>query len=567
MVTNSVRSLVTAYTVLVLGILPVSSFALTRWSAVQYIPDADFIGGWSYVGQYAGFLSSNATQGNSIKNAGFARLGLSEWAELQAGYVGGPTFGIKMKVLNENSLYYPSAAIGVTNVLHNKESFFYDTVNTRLKEEYFLAFGKSVDPIRLRLHFGVSTMPEVDRENLDCFFALEKYLGGNAYLTIETFYRDNKLRPSLFGSWRFFNQHVELSGGAVDLLGMFMNQNNSFAVSFSSPQGTGLVRPGIWVGLRFFGKGQMPGGTFGGFGSLEEQLEYQKGVMKILKRDVDSLKRTIAGYDDRIDNFTNSFRKLADSAFETGGSAKLRNLAIEQLTLINSLYGKEDFDAEKMTLAKKSIFDYGNLMAPVLKDIVLDNKLDRKIHIQAMTMLGELATAKSADAVLDIMGQTQDPDVKIEGIIAIGKAHDSRAVYLLDQLANDPNTSIAFTATEVIMKLENRAPIKDTTRAHTKRAPASPQSIPEKKIDYETWDEFTASDTSALPAAPKVKTADSANAKPTVVKIPAKEAKKAELVNAKATVVPDTLHTGKATAPEVRPKSDKKTATLEDDVW
>lgn len=527
MLKDSIRSLLSALVVIIIACLPFSSYALTRWSTIHYIPDADFIEGWRYVGEYAGYFSGNEKQGSSFKNSGFARIGLSEWADLEGGYAGGLTLGMKVKVLSEGEGYHPSVAIGATNILRHKEAYFYDTAQGTWKNEYFIAFGKSINPIRLRFHFGVSTMPEVDKEKLDWFFALEKFLGGNAYLTVETFYRDKKLRPSLFGTLRLFDQRVEFCGGVVDILGMFMNETNQFAVSFSSPRAPGLVTPGIWFGFRYMGKFQLSGGPFSGFGSLEEQQNYQKGVIKILKHDVDSLKRAIVDYDERITSFGKSFNRIADSAFENSNSIKFRNLAIEQLTIVNTLYGQEDFDPEKVALAKKVILDYGNVMVPVLQDIVLDNKLERKTHTQAMNMLGELATQKAADAVLDIMGQTQDPDVKIEGIVAIEKLKDRRAVYLLDQLANDPNTTIAFAATEVIQKLEKRAPLKKDSLG-TSGAPKVTKTMPDKKIEQENWDKFMASDTtpppasinksSARPAAVSpVKASDSAMSKKVVV--------------------------------------------------
>jgi hypothetical protein len=483
--------------VIVIG-LPLSSSALTRWSTVHYIPDADFIEGWKYTGEYAGYFSRNEQAGGTFKHSGFARIGLSEWANVEGGYAGGLTLGMKIKVLSEGDGYHPSVAVGATNILRNKEAYFYDTAQNLWKNEYYLSFGKSINPIRLRFHFGMSTMPEVDREKLDLFFALEKYLGGNAYLTIETFYRDKKLRPSLFGTLRLFDQRVELSAGAVDLVSMFMDENNKFAASFSSPRVPGLVVPGIWLGLRYVGRFQLPGGSFGGFGSLEEQQKYQNGVIKILRHDVDSLEHAIVHYDERITEFNTSFNRIADSAFENSNNIKYRNLAIEQLTIINTLYGQEDFDPEKVAQAKKTVLDYGNVMVPILQEIVLDNKVERKIHARAMAMISEIATQKSADAILDIMGQTLDSDVKIEGIVAIEKAKDRRAVYLLDQLANDANPTIAFAATEVIQKLEKRAPLKKDSLG-TNGAPKVPKTIPDKKIEEEDWDKFMTTDTTSAP--------------------------------------------------------------------
>lgn len=489
MLTPTIRSLLCVQVAAILTSLPFSTIALTRWSTIHYIPDADFIEGWKYVGEYAGYYSSNDKDRGDFKHAGFARIGLSEWANIEGGYAGGLTLGLKAKVLSEGEGYRPSIAVGATNILRHKESYFYDTAKGLWKNEYFLAFGKSINPIRLRFHVGVSTMPEVTSEKLDWFFALEKYLGGNAYLTVETFYRDRKLHPSLFGTVRLFDQRVEFSCGAVDMLSMFMDENNKFAASFSSPRVPGLVVPGIWVGFRYLGKYQFAGGPFGGFGSLEEHQDYQNGLLKILKHDVDSLKMAIVDYDERITRFGNSFNRIADSAFENSNNIRLRNLAIEQVTIINTLYGQEDFDPEKVSQAKKVLLDYGNVMAGILQDIVLDNKLERKIHTQAMTLLGEIATQKSADAVLDIMGQTLDPDVKIEGIIAIEKTKDRRAVYLLDQLANDHNPAIAFAATEVIQKLEKRAPLKRDSLG-VNGAPKLPKTIPDKKMQEENWDKF-----------------------------------------------------------------------------
>jgi HEAT repeat protein len=122
----------------------------------------------------------------------------------------------------------------------------------------------------------------------------------------------------------------------------------------------------------------------------------------------------------------------------------------------------------------------------VLKYIVLDPQVDRKVHVQAMTRLGEIGTPKAADAVLEILPQVQDGDVRIEGLIAIGTMRDMRATYLIEQLANDPNEAVAFTATEVLQKLERSASQKP---ASEKAASSLPQKIPERKIDRVAGDQ------------------------------------------------------------------------------
>ena len=457
--------------VMLLVCLPVLATALTRWSSLHTIPDADFIESWNYVLDYQGYYFNDSADGAVLRNIGLGQLGLSEWGSVSGGYAGGITLGLKVKVLSENESYRPSLALGAHNILNHEEDYRYNHDSAAWSNEFYVAAGKSIEPIKLRLHAGAQTMPDVKKERVTFFFALEKYLGSVAYITLEAFYRDEKIRPSLFSSVRFFKKHVELSGGAVDLLGMFSKSQAAAA----TPD---LVRPGFWFGLRFMGNMASPNRT-AGFSSLEEQIGYQREMIIAMKRDVDSLKRTMAGQGIIVDSLNKKFSMVADSALGITSGQRLRNFALERLVKLNTLFSQENIDAEQIKTLAREILSYGDIMVPVLKQIVLDPQVDRAVHVQAMTRLGEIGTAQAANAVIDILPQTQDADVRIEGLIAIGAMKDHRATYLIEQLAHDPNEAVAFAATEVLQKLENRKPL---TTDSLSLKPSLPSAIPDKKI-------------------------------------------------------------------------------------
>jgi hypothetical protein len=475
---------------LILVCLPVLATALTRWSSLHTIPDADFLESWNYVLDYQGYYFNDSADGTILKNTGLGQLGLSEWGSVSGGYTNGMTLGLKVKVLSENASFRPSLALGAHNILNHTEDHRYNHDSAAWSNEFYVAAGKSIEPIKLRVHAGVQTMPDVDKERVTFFFALEKYLGSVAYITLETFYRDEKIRPSVFASVRFFQKHVELSGGAVDLLGMFLKSETTTA----TPD---LVRPGFWFGLRLMGNMTSPNRT-AGFSSIEEQIAYQREMIIAMKRDVDSLKRTQIGQGMIVDSLNKNFSLVADSALGVTSGQRLRNFALERLVKLNTLFSQENIDAEQIRTVAREILGYGDIMVPVLKHIVLDPQVDRAVHVQAMTRLGGIGTTQAANAVIDILPQTQDPDVRIEGLIALGAMKDLRAAYLIEQLANDPNEAVAFTATEVLQKLGNKKiPVTDSLSLK----PSLPSAIPDKKISAAAVPAATPEKKEAMPAA------------------------------------------------------------------
>jgi hypothetical protein len=522
---------------------PVLTPALTRWSSLHFTPDADFIESWNYVLDYQGYYYNDTAKGAIVQNIGLCHLGLSEWATLSGGYAGGATLGLKAKVLTENAGFRPSLAVGAHNFLNHKEDYLFNHDSARWSYEVYVALGKSIEPIKLRVHAGVQSMPNVRSEQVTYFCALEKYLGSMAYITLETFYREKKIRPSLFASVRFFKKHVELSGGAVDVLGMAMKSTDTGTTA-------SLVRPGIWFGLRFMGNMSSPNRS-GGFSSIEEQVDYQRGMIIAMKRDVDSLKRVLAGQRMIVDSLNKNFSAVADSALGTSSGQRLRAFALIRLVKLNTLFSQETIDADQIKVITKEILSYGDIMVPVLKQIVLDAQVDRAVHIQAMTRLGEIGTAQAANAIIDIIPQTQDGDVRIEGLIALGVMKDRRASYLIEQLAHDPNDAVAFTAAEVLQKLENRLPSKPDSNVLTPQLPAR---IQDKKIG--TPDTAKTIDKAGATAkkAEKIPPVQTISAEKKEVKSPYKPAAKAD------TAVAAKKESVKSPAPSPKGK-EKTTAT------
>jgi len=118
-------------------------------------------------------------------------------------------------------------------------------------------------------------------------------------------------------------------------------------------------------------------------------------------------------------------------------------------------------------------------MLPSLYDIIYDPVQESKIRSLAITALGEIGTQAAADVIIEVLGKSPNAEMTIECLIALGKMKETRAVYLMQQLSNDPNDDIAFTAAEVLQKLEKETGISVTP---VPAAMLAPESIPEKKI-------------------------------------------------------------------------------------
>ena len=457
-------------------ILATVSGALTRWSSLQTVPDADLLEGGKFLLSAQGYYFSDLIEKNVIKPVGMVNFGIIEWVNIQAGYTGGTNLGLKARILGETRPWMPSLALGVQNIFTHRDGYIFDRLDDSLGTELYLALGKSVEPIRLRFHFGLQSIPDNEQERINPYAAIEKYFGMGLYVTVEAFMREREMHPSVFASWRFLKRRLEVSAGIIDVVGMFFNKDEVPPGSpFYRSSDEHFVRPGVWVGIRFLGG--LKFGRTDGIRGLEDKFQNQSESITGLRAEIDSLKSLLRSSSARIENMNRSITALNDSSLTDEG--RMRGIAIDRLAMLKTLYDGEPFDPVAVNKTMTELVAHRDRMLPALYAIALDPVQETKIRSLAITAMGEIGTQAAADVIIEILGQSPNPEMTIECLIALGKMKETRAVYLMQQLANNPNDDIAFTAAEVLQKLE-----KETGVAVTPVPEASlvPTTIPENKI-------------------------------------------------------------------------------------
>lgn len=448
----------------------------TRWSSIHSIPDADLLSGGKLLIDVHNFLYSDLNDGYQNKPTALLSLGITEWINLETGYAGGAIFGLKARILGETNKYLPSIAVGIHNVFSHKDAYNFGYTPDSLSNELFIAFAKSMESIGLRFHVGIQSIPQNDNEKVNPFFALEKFFGAGFYLSVEGQRRNKQLYSSLFGSYRFLKRKMEISTGLIDFTGFFNKDDGKLSLSFSTDAQSNFNRPGIFLGIRFLGEIK----TFSksdGFGSIEDRVAYQNESLKNLQKEVDSLKNLLKNSKNRIDNIDQSLKQLSDSS--ENEYFQLKKTIVEKLITIKSLYEGEPFEPENVKKTIQEIVSYRERVVPVLQEICLDHKENSQIRVYAVSVLGEIGSRNAADILIEILAQAQLPEMKIEALIGLGKHKEVRARYLMQQLASDPHEGVAFTASEILQKLEKETGIK---MSQDKAATFPENQIPEKKI-------------------------------------------------------------------------------------
>jgi hypothetical protein len=436
------------------GILGTSN-AKTRWSSLHVIPDADFLAAGHFVVDLQGFTFADSAKGQLIRPTGIFSMGIMEWVNLEMGYAGGPTVGFKARIFGETSNFLPSLAVGARDILCGKEMYYFNAADT-LKNALFISIAKSVDPLKLRIHGGVQTFLASDSDRVDPFIGLEEYFGQGLYVTIEVERLKNVFVPSLFVSWRLLKKKLELSAGAVAINKLFFDKNNKFNINIATPSSSGFARPGFWIALRYNGFLRM--GKMKAFSSSDDQLKSQGEYIESLRRQIDSIKTTLAENMTRLAKVDNSIITLSDSIYSDRN--RLKAALYDKLVALKILYESEPFEPEVARQAISRIVAIKDNALPVMKEFVTDKKQDRKIRMLGISLIGEMGGTGASDALLDVLSQSEDPDIKIEILIALGKMKETRALYVMEQLANDPTDVVAFTAQEVLMKIVRDKGIK-----------------------------------------------------------------------------------------------------------
>ncbi|HEX2956884.1 MAG TPA: HEAT repeat domain-containing protein, partial [Chitinispirillaceae bacterium] len=428
----------------------------TRWSSIHCIPDADLLSGGKLLLDIHNFTYSDYLKGYKVKPSALVTLGIIECINLEAGYAGGGIIGFKARILGETKKVLPSMAVGIHNVFSHKEAYNYGYSPDSMSNEIYVAFAKGVEGIKLRFHLGVQTIPGNDNEKVNPFFGLEKYFGNGLYISIEAQRRDKHFNGSIFGNYRFLKRKVELCAGLIDIAGLQSKNKDKFTLKLANSGQSSFTRPGIYVGLRFLGS--MRWGKSDGFISLEERIARQNESYQLLQNEVDSLKNILKNSKTRIDNMDQTLKSLSDSS--ENDYYQLKKTILQKLITVKTLYEEEPFEPEKVKKSMQEIISYRDKVIPVLQEIAMDRKESSQIRVYAVSVMSELGSRSAADALIEILAQAQHPEMKIEALIGLGKIKEMRARYLMQQLANDPNDGVAFTATEILTKLEKETGIK-----------------------------------------------------------------------------------------------------------
>ncbi len=427
----------------------------TRWSSLHLIPDADFLANGQFVIDAEGYFFQDSAKGFINRPTALLNIGIMEWVNLEAGYAGGFTLGFKARLLGENSTYLPSLAIGARNIISHKELNYFagkDTMNS----EFYLALAKTVDPLRLRIHLGIKTIPSSKKDQADPFIALEEYFGMGLYTTLEIERLKGAFWPSLFASWRILGKRIEISAGAVAINRLFFDKNNKFNVSFTSTDSIGFVRPGIWFSIRYCGMIKSKGRNI--FQSIDDKIAFQEKSVETLQKEMDSLKKSINENKTLINKIDNTILILNDSLYSD--KSRLKAALYDKLVALKILYETEPFEPEQIRQSTSRIVAIKDNALPILKEFIIDKKQDRKIRMLCISLIGEMGGTGASDALLDVLSQSEDQQIKIEILISLGKMKETRAIYVMEQLANDPIDVVAFTAQEVLQNLVREKGIK-----------------------------------------------------------------------------------------------------------
>jgi hypothetical protein len=534
-----------------LTLITCSAQAKTRWSALHFVPDADLLQSGQFVFDGQGYYFSD-TSGKAVVNpVFFVSLGIIEWVNLEAGYAGGPTIGFKARILGETKPWMPSLAIGAHNILTNKESGLFSVEkDSGVANEFYLALGKSIEPLKMRIHLGLQTIPQSKTEQVNPYFGIEQYFGMGLYGSLEVFRRKQEFHPSLFVSWRLFKKQLEISAGAVRINRMFFDQNNQFKVSFGGKGTDEFVKPGIWFGLRYsfvlnFAKTDA-------FRTIDDKVGNQNDKIKLLSLEMDSLKKLLGVNQRRMADVNHRLMLITDSM--SSDKSRLKPMMLEKIVTLKTLYADEPFEPEKVKRLINEIVSMREDALPPLREILLDKKIDKRIRVISISLLGNIANSGASDILLDMLSQTQDSEIKIEILIALGKMRETRAEYVLEQLANDPVDEVAFTAQEVLHKLAKQTGMKISPDLKMRKVEVPDTNvITDVKIKTKTQKEAVADQKASPPPAqqPLSKAAEPVKAPDSLVKKPPEPA-------AKTVPMADTAKTV--------PQAPKKPAVSED-LW
>ena len=76
----------------------------------------------------------------------------------------------------------------------------------------------------------------------------------------------------------------------------------------------------------------------------------------------------------------------------------------------------------------------GDVATANLKDIVLDNSVDREVREQAVFALSQRPREESVPALISVARTNKDPEIRKKALFWLGQSHDPRAIDLFEEL-------------------------------------------------------------------------------------------------------------------------------------
>jgi uncharacterized coiled-coil protein SlyX len=323
-------------------------------------------------------------------------------------------------------------------------------------------------------------MPTLASENFNVFVAVEKYFGTGFYLDFEGFTRDGSFHPALFGVWRIFRKHVELSAGMIDFHRMLFDEKGRFSVSLNKPTADAVVRPGIWFGLTF--NGNFTRGSDGGFTSLEDRIVSQNETVATLNKEIADLRKQNQKTLQVVEDMQTELQKMQSG--NRTDDTHIQEVVLEKLMSLRNVYTTLPFEPQEARKKTNELKGYGKRALPLLKRVLADPTEEKGMRVLAITVLGEIADPDATDILLEVVSRSSDPDIKIESIIALGKMNETRAVPIIEKLVADPDDGVAFAAQEVLQKMVDELGI--TSSAVRSRPVAMPDSLSLQDRNLET---------------------------------------------------------------------------------
>jgi hypothetical protein len=340
--------------------------------------------------------------------------------------------GVKAGVVKENPdlWYVPTLSLGFQNIYVSREAYYFDGGGSYPKNEFYLGIAKSSEWAKLRIHVGIlSALTHSGpkwRDEHNPFIGVEKYFGQGLYVTIEGQQRSEDFMLSAFAVYRPVTDKLEINVGVIDAPHIS-----------SSVVNTSVFRPTLRVGVKF--------NLGAGYNSLD-------GLTGVEDR-IDRLRDELVAANKRADSLAADTRWNADRIHElsqvSGDRKEERARVVDELSKLQNLYEQEPFDPELVKDMVERIRDRYEVYSPHLRVIITEQNADPRIRRLAVSLVGEMKDQQAANILMSILNRMEEPSLKIETIIALGKIKDPRCRQLLANLRHDPDGGVAFTAEEV----------------------------------------------------------------------------------------------------------------------